>query len=63
MNKLGVGIGYRIVCENKHNLNEQNRIKVQPQFVEKEPLTIWLTECLKTAGAHYWKHALLKTLY
>jgi hypothetical protein len=26
-------------------------------------LTIWLTECLKTAGAHYWKHALLKTLY
>jgi hypothetical protein len=40
MNKLGVGIGYRIVCENKHNLNEQNRIKVQPQFVEKEPLTI-----------------------
>jgi hypothetical protein len=53
MNKLGVGIGYRIVCENKHNLNEQNRIKVQPQFVEKEPLTIRLTECLKTAGAHY----------
>jgi hypothetical protein len=40
MNKLVVGIGYRIVCENKHNLNEQNRTKVQLQFVEKELLTI-----------------------